>query len=122
MINRTILSFLFLCSLAFVFTPRLCPAQIPAWQDKTYQFRVPVQVKNPGEQPLPAGKVRVPFPLQLLIKSGKVRRDAADLRIFDENNLAAQVNPEITNAAEAIEFSHSAIPAKGRQIFYLYYG
>jgi hypothetical protein len=124
MINRTILSFLFLCSLLFVFKPQLCSAQIPSWQDKTYQYRVPVQVKNLSEQPLPAGKVRVHVPLQLFIKSGKVRRDAADLQVFDENNIATQVNSGSTNtsAAETVEFSHSAIPAKGRQIFYLYYG
>ncbi|HEX9962322.1 MAG TPA: hypothetical protein VGB00_15415, partial [Pyrinomonadaceae bacterium] len=124
MINRAILSFFFLCSLAFVFSPELCSAQISSWQDKTYGYRVPVQVKNTGEQPLPAGKARVPFNLRLLIKSGKVRRDAADLQMLDENNAAAQVSPGNTNTsgAEAIEFSHAAIPAKGRRIFYLYYG
>jgi hypothetical protein len=124
MINRVILSFLFLCSLAFVFEPRPCAAQISAWHDKTYRYRVPVQVKNPGEQPLPAGKARAAVPLQLLIKSGKIRRDAADLQLFDENNTATQVNSGNTNTpdADTIEFSHSAVPAKGRRIFYLYYG
>jgi hypothetical protein len=125
MITRKVLSFLFFCVLALVFKPQLCPAQIsPAWQDKSYQYRVPVQVKNLGAQPLPASQVGVPVFLRLLIKAGKVRPDAADLLVFDENNLAKQINlgNAKTSVAETVEFSHPVIPAQGRQIFYLYYG
>lgn len=124
MTTRKMSSLLFLAVLALLCETQICSAQTSPWLDKTFQYRVPVQVKNLSDQPLPAGNVRVPLAFQILIKAGKIRPDAADLQIFSENNTATQVILGNANSsvAEAVEFQHSAIQPKGRQIFYLYYG
>lgn len=121
------LFFSFLCIFAIPLAAQIRLAQARSdWWNANYRYRVPVQLKNPTEQIAPGGAARVWLPsFRWLIQAGKLRADASDARLVDEQKKEVAMRVAFAGNSSktgAILFEYPAIPARGRKIFYLYYG
>ncbi|MGB9642459.1 MAG: hypothetical protein ACPL3Q_04575 [Candidatus Ratteibacteria bacterium] len=99
----------------------VCSAQQKSWSEH-FKYKVPVQVKNTSEIPI-EGTVMLKYPVQTLIKTKKIRTDAGDIYLVDSKGNSIPLQVCISKESpDSIFFKTSQIPAKSREIYYLYYG
>jgi hypothetical protein len=97
------------------------PWALPEWK-----YRTPVQAFNRGDAPTDRALVALDdFPLGLLTNEGKANENGTDLSLLDEQGKPVQLHLQQQandNGDMRLIFLPDAVPARGRRIFYLYYG
>ncbi|MCX7705396.1 MAG: beta-galactosidase trimerization domain-containing protein [bacterium] len=97
-------------------------SEIQNWYSD-YRYRTLVQIKNLSQEELIETTVILNYPIQTLIKTGKIRPDASDFILVDESG--NKIKPTVCQGekiSDSIWFNVKGIPPKKRKIFYLYYG